>query len=66
MKNAKSQLNEAFSQLQNARINLKSALETVEKQNNKRAIQTTLSAVDEAVFTAANAVANYQETNFQD
>ncbi len=66
MKNAKSQLNEAFSQLQNARINLKSALETVEKQNNKRAIQTTLSAVDEAVFTAAHAVANYQETNSQD
>ena len=66
MKNAKSQLNEAFSQLQNARINLKSALETVEKQNNKRAIQTTLSAVDEAVFTAANAVANYQDINYKD
>ena len=64
MKNAKSQLNEAFSQLQNARINLKSALETVEKQNNKRAIKSTLSAVDEAIFTAARAVANYQETNY--
>ena len=65
MKNAKSQLNEAFSQLQSAQMNLKHALETVEKTNNKRAIQSTLSAVDEAVFTASNAVANYQETNNQ-
>ncbi|MGL5313302.1 MAG: hypothetical protein ACRC92_08640 [Peptostreptococcaceae bacterium] len=66
MKNAKSQLNEAFAQLQGAQMNLKHALETVEKQNNKRAIQSTLSAVDEAIFTAANAVANYQDANYQD
>lgn len=63
MKNAKSQLNEAYSQLQSAQLNLKHALATVEKQNNKRAIQSTLSIVNEAIFTASHAVANYQESN---
>lgn len=63
MQNAKSHLNEAFAQLQDAQIHLKHALDTVEKQNNKRAIKNTLSAVDEAIITASNAVANYQETN---
>lgn len=63
MKNAKSQLNEAYSQLQSAQLNLKHALSTVEKQNNKRAIQSTLSAVNEAIFTASHAVANYQDSN---
>ena len=63
MKNANSQLNEAYSQLQSALLNLKHALATVEKQNNKRAIQITLSIVNEAIFTASHAVANYQDSN---
>lgn len=66
MKNAKSHLNEAFAQLQDAQMHLKHALDTVEKQNNKRSIQSTLSAVDEAIFTASNAVANYQDVDNQD
>ncbi|MGL6106468.1 hypothetical protein [Romboutsia sp.] len=64
MKNSKSHLNEAFAQLQDAQLSLKHALDNVEKQNNKRALQSTLSAVDEAVFTAANTVANYQDVNY--
>lgn len=66
MENAKSHLNEAFAQLQDAQIHLKHALNNVEKQNNKRAIKNTLSVVDEAIITAANAVANYQDANYQD
>lgn len=61
MKNAKQDLQSAFSQLQSAQLNLKHALENVEKPNNKHQLQNTLSAVDEAVFAASNAVANYQE-----
>lgn len=61
MKTAKQDLTAAFSQLQSAQISLKVAMEHVEKQNNKHQIQNTLLAVDEAVFIAGNAVANYQE-----
>lgn len=61
MKNSKNELKDAFSQLQSAQICLKHALQNAEKQNNKHQIQNTLSAVDEAVFAASNAVANYQE-----
>ncbi len=62
MKNSRQHLTDAFAQLQNAQLNLKHALTTVEKQNNKQRIEATLSAVDEAIFSASNAVANYQES----
>ena len=61
MKNSKDELKDAFSQLQSAQISLKHALQSVEKQNNKHQIQNTLSAVDEAIFAASNAVANFQD-----
>lgn len=61
MKTAKQDLIAAFSQLQSAQLSLKIASENVEKLNNKHQIQNTLSAVDEALFAASNAVANYQE-----
>lgn len=61
MKTAKQDLVTAFSQLQRAQLSLKIAAENVEKQNNKYQIQNTLSAVDEALFAASNAVSNYQD-----
>ncbi|HJG96524.1 MAG TPA: hypothetical protein K8V90_05415 [Romboutsia timonensis] len=63
MKNSKQHLTDAFSQLQDAQINLKHALDNAEKLNNKERIQSTLSIVNEAVFAAANTVANYQDSN---
>ncbi|MEF9991976.1 MAG: hypothetical protein RRZ84_05305 [Romboutsia sp.] len=61
MKNSRQELQDAFSKLQGAQICLKHAMENVEKSNNKRQIEHTLSSVDEAVFAASNAIANYQE-----
>ena len=63
MKNSKQHLTDAFSQLQDAQINLKHALDNAEKLNNKERIQSTLSIVNEAVFAAANTVVNYQDSN---
>ena len=62
MKNSKQHLTDAFAQLQEAQINLKHALDGAEKLNNKERIGNTLSLVNEAVFAAANTVANYQDS----
>lgn len=61
MINSKEELKDAFSKLQSAQICLKHAAENAEKLNNKRQIQNTLSSVDEAIFAASNAIANYQD-----
>lgn len=63
MKNSKQHLTDAFANLQNAQINLKHALDNSDKLNNKERIQSTLSLVNEAVFAAANTVANYQDSH---
>ena len=63
MKNSKQHLTEAFSQLQDAQINLRHALDNSEKLNNKQRIQSTLNLVNEAVNDAANTVANYQDSH---
>ena len=60
MKNSKQHLTDAFSSLQDAQINLRHALE---KLNNTERIKSTLSLVNEAVFAAANTVANYQDSH---
>ncbi|WP_296648637.1 hypothetical protein [Romboutsia sp. 13368] len=63
MKNSKQHLTDAFAQLQEAQINLKHALDSAEKLNNKQNIGNTLSLVEEAVSAAASSVAYYQDTN---
>ena len=63
MKNSKQHLTEAFSQLQDAQINLRHALDNSEKLNNKQRIKSTLNLVNEAVNDAANTVANYQDSH---
>ena len=63
MKNSKQHLTEAFSQLQDAQINLRHALDNTEKLNNKQRIKSTLNLVNEAVNDAANTVANYQDSH---
>ena len=63
MKNYKQHLTEAFSQLQDAQINLRHALDNSEKLNNKQRIKSTLNLVNEAVNDAANTVANYQDSH---
>lgn len=61
MKNSKDELKEAFSQLQSAQCCLNHALKTVEKQNNKHQLENTMTFVQEAVYAASNALANYQD-----
>jgi len=63
MKNSKQHLTEAFSQLQDAQINLKHALDNSEKLNNKERIKSNLYLVNEAVNDVANTVANYQDSS---
>ena len=63
MKNSKQHLTEAFSQLQDAQINLRHALDNSEKLNNKQRIKSSLNLVNEAVNDAANTVANYQDSH---
>ena len=63
MKNSKQHLNEAFSKLQDAEINLRHALDNSEKLKNKQRIKSTLNLVNEAVNDAANTVANYQDSH---
>ena len=63
MKNSKQHLTDAFSSLQDAQINLRHALDNSEKLNNTERIKSTLSLVNEAVFAAANTVANHQDSH---
>ena len=63
MKNSKQHLTDAFSSLQDAQINLRHALDNSEKLNNTERIKSTLSLVNEALFAAANTVANYQDSH---
>lgn len=61
MKNAKQNVMEVCSQLMCAKNELTQALRTVEKETNKRQINTTLAAVENAISAANNTIANYQE-----
>lgn len=60
-KNAKDQLQDACSQLQNVQGALNQAMSTVEKPNNKQEIQKTLTAVQNAMSVASSAMSNYQD-----
>ena len=63
MKNSKQHLPDAFYSLQDDQINLRHDLDNSEKLNNTERIKSTLSLVNEAVFAAANTVANYQDSH---
>lgn len=59
--NSKEHLQSACDEIKSASSSLHEALGNVEKDNNKQQIQRTLSAVEKAVFAAANALSNYQD-----
>lgn len=60
-KNAREQVQDVYNQLQSCKDNLNQALKTVEKQENKVQIQSTIAAIDNAVSTANRTLSNYQE-----
>ncbi|MCC5909593.1 MAG: hypothetical protein JJT76_04050 [Clostridiaceae bacterium] len=60
-KNARQQVQEVYTQLETCKNNLTQALQTVEKQQNKVQIQSTIAAIDNAVTTANRTLSNYEE-----
>ncbi|WP_139176426.1 hypothetical protein [Natronincola peptidivorans] len=60
-KNARQQVQDTFNQLQTCKQNLLQAVNSVEKQENKVQIQSTIAAIDSAISTANRTLSNYQE-----
>lgn len=60
-KTAKQQVQEVFSQLNNARDSLNQALNSAERPENKQQIQNTLNAVENAIDTTVTALSNYKD-----
>lgn len=60
-KNAKQQVQQAFSQLTDVKNALNKALDTVEKPENRQQIQNTLNAVENAINTTSTALTNYKD-----
>ncbi|WP_425449044.1 hypothetical protein [Dethiothermospora halolimnae] len=60
-KNARQQVQDVYSQLKTCRDNLNQAIQSVEKQENKVQIQSTLGAIDNALSTANRTLSNYKE-----
>lgn len=61
MKNARQNVECTINDLKCSKENLEQALSTVEKDINRKAIQNTLSAVDNALQTAQTTIDNYYE-----
>lgn len=61
MKNARQNVECTIKDLKCSKENLEQALSTVEKDVNRKAIQNTLSAVDNALQTAQTTIDNYYE-----
>ncbi|GKX31598.1 hypothetical protein SH1V18_40780 [Vallitalea longa] len=61
-KNAIQHVHDVQSQLQSAKSCLNQAISTVEKPENKKRIQDTLNAVDNALNTCNTTITNYQES----
>lgn len=61
MKNARQNVECTINDLKCSKENLEQALSTVEKDVNKKAIQNTLNAVDNALKTAQTTIDNYYE-----
>lgn len=59
--NSKQHLQNACDEIKNASSYLNEAICNVEKNNNKRELQQTISAVEKAMYAAANALNNYQD-----
>jgi predicted DNA-binding protein YlxM (UPF0122 family) len=60
-KNARQNVQDVCTQLQTCVSDLNQALNTVEKQENRQKIQTTLDAVNKAMQTATTTLSTYQE-----
>ncbi|MTI49155.1 hypothetical protein [Sporosalibacterium faouarense] len=60
-KNARQRVQDAYTQLQTCKDNLNQAVNSVEKQQNKVQIQSTIAAIDNAITTANRTLSNYQE-----
>lgn len=60
-KNARQQVQDTYNQLNACKNNLSQALGSVEKQQNKVQIQSTIAAIDNALSTANRTLSNYQE-----
>lgn len=59
--NSKDHLKNACDEIKSASSYLNEAICNVEKNNNKKELQQTLSAVEKAMYAAANALNNYQD-----
>jgi hypothetical protein len=60
-KNAKQQVQDAFSQLTNVKNSLNQALTSAEKPENKQQIQNTLNSIENAINTTSTALSNYKD-----
>ncbi len=60
-KNARQKVQDVYTQLESCKNNLSQALVTVEKQENKVQIQSTIAAIDNALSTANRTLSNYKE-----
>ncbi|GMQ62841.1 hypothetical protein [Vallitalea maricola] len=61
-KNAIQHVHDVQSQLESAKNGLNQAISTVEKPENKKRIQDTLNAVNNALTSVNNTISNYQES----
>ncbi|WP_432403236.1 hypothetical protein [Wukongibacter sp. M2B1] len=60
-KNARQNVQDVCNQLNTCKNNLTQAISTVEKQENRQKIQSTLDAVNSALQTANNTLSTYKE-----
>ena len=60
-KNAKQHVEDVYHKLQTSRTALSEAVTTVEKEENRQQIQTTLNAVQSALKAATDTLSNYKE-----
>lgn len=60
-KNAKQHVQDVYHKLETSRTCLNEAMNTVEKEENKQEIQSTLNAVQSALQAATSTLSNYKE-----
>jgi hypothetical protein len=60
-KNARQRIEDVYHKLQTSRITLTEAVTIVEKDENRQQIQSTLDAVQSALQSATDTLANYKE-----
>lgn len=60
-KNAKQHVQDVYHKLETSRTCLNEAMNTVEKEENRQEIQSTLNAVQSALQAATSTLSNYKE-----